>query len=101
LVLLPLLRNGRVMAATTAQKPTRKPVRKRPAPEPVPCHLCPENAATETELVIHLVEEHGGIWTSTNSFGLEDLIIPAPRMAEDDEPVEDPGWVRRLIRRTA
>ena len=85
------------MAATTA----RKPVRKRPAPEPVPCHLCTHSAVTETDLVIHLVEEHGGIWTSTNSFGLDDLIIPAPREAYEAEPAGDAGWVRRLVRRTA
>ena len=85
------------MAATTS----RKPARKRPAPEPVPCHLCPESLANETELVIHLVETHGGIWTSTNSFGLDDLMIPLPRNADDDYSAHEAGWVRRLIRRTA
>ena len=85
------------MAATTS----RKPVRRRPAPEPRPCHLCPESLATETDLVIHLVEEHGGIWTTTNSFGLDDLIIPTPRSTYEDQPAEEPSWVRRLVRRSA
>lgn len=85
------------MAATTA----RKPVRKRPVPDPVPCHLCTLSAATETDLVIHLVEEHGGIWTSTNSFGLDDLIIPAPRDAVEIRLDDEPGWVRRMVRRSA
>jgi hypothetical protein len=84
------------MAATR----TRKPSRKRAAPDPVPCHLCPASAATETDLVIHLVEEHGAVWTSTNSFGLDDLVIPTPRESFEDRPGDDVGWVRRLIRRT-
>ena len=88
------------MAATTTST-TRKPARRRPAPEPLPCRLCPQASPTETDLVIHLVEDHGGIWTSTTSFGLDDLIIPAPRDAADDEPADEVSWVRRLIRRTA
>jgi hypothetical protein len=84
------------MAATT----TRKPARKHAAPAPVACHLCSELAPTETDLLIHLVEVHGGIWTSTNSFGLDDLIIPAPRDAIDDRTGEGSSWVRRLVRRT-
>ena len=84
--------------ATTTRKPV---VRTRPAPDPVACHLCPTEHPDETQLVIHLVEEHGAIWTVTNSFGLEDLMIPAPREHFDDSAAEDPGWVRRLIHRTA
>ncbi len=82
---------------------TRKPVaRSRPAPDPVACHLCPILTEDETDLVIHLVEDHGAIWTVTNSFGLDDLMIPAPREASYDEaPEGDAGWMRRLIRRTA
>jgi hypothetical protein len=85
------------MAATSS----RKPARKRPAPDPVTCHLCPESLATETELVIHLVESHGGIWTSTNSFDLDDLMIPTPRSSDEDQPAHEHNWVRRLIRRSA
>lgn len=84
------------MAATRS----RKPARKRPPPDPVPCHLCSVSAATETDLVIHLVEEHGAIWTSTNSFGLDDLVIPTPRESFDDSPADEAGWIRRLISRS-
>ncbi|MCU1603517.1 MAG: hypothetical protein JWO22_4226 [Frankiales bacterium] len=87
------------MATTTPRKTV---ARRRPAPEPVGCHLCATAHDGETGLVIHLVEDHGAIWTVTNSFGLDDLVIPAPREASyDDAPTDDPGWVRRLIRRTA
>jgi hypothetical protein len=81
--------------------PTATRKARRPAPDPVPCSLCPTEHPTETDLVIHLVEEHDALWTSTNSFGLDDLIIPAPRQSYDDAPAEDPSWVRKLIRRTA
>jgi hypothetical protein len=84
------------MATTTA----RKPVTRKRLPDPVACHLCPQLAATDTDLVIHLVEEHGAVWTSTNSFGLDDLVIPTPRESFEDRPGDDAGWVRRLIRRT-
>ena len=87
------------MATATARKPA---ARKRTVPVPVACHLCPELVATETDLVIHLVEDHGALWTSTNSFGLDDLIIPAPRTAHEDEPVvEEDSWVRRFLKRSA
>jgi hypothetical protein len=58
------------------------------------------SAATETDLVSHLVEEHGAVWTSTNSFGLDDLVIPTPRESFDDRQAEQPSWVRRLISRS-
>ena len=86
---------------TTARKPVSRKRVPQPEPVPVACHLCPELHATDTDLVIHLVEDHGALWTTTNSFGLDDLIIPAPRPAYEDESVEDGSWVRRLIRRTA
>ena len=66
----------------------------------VPCHLCAESTRSETDLVIHLVESHDAVWTSTNSFGLEDLMIPAPREAFHDEiDVEEPGVLRRMLAR--
>ena len=65
------------------------------------CTVCPTQHADETDLVIHLVEDHGAIWTTTNSFGLDDLVIPSPRESYDEEPVEEPGWISRLLHRTA
>jgi hypothetical protein len=73
------------------------PARKqRPA---VPCHLCAESTPSETDLVVHLVENHEAVWASTNSFGLEDLMIPAPREAYHDEVTDEPGVLRRLLAR--
>jgi hypothetical protein len=64
--------------------------------------LCPTEHPSETDLVVHLVDEHAAIWTTTNSFGLQDLMIPAPRESYDDEPeIEEARWFSRLIRRTA
>lgn len=75
--------------------------RRKPTPDPVACTLCPTEHADETGLVIHLVEDHGAIWTTTNSFGLDDLMVPAPRESYDDVPDEEPGWFSRLVSRTA
>jgi hypothetical protein len=63
--------------------------------------VCRAEAQTETDLVIHLVEQHGAVWASTNSFGLEDLMVPPPRQAHDDLSLPDPGGLlRRLLKRT-
>ena len=89
------------MPAATTTKARRAPARRRPAPDPLLCQLCPTEHPTETDLVVHLVDEHAAIWTTTNSFGLQDLMIPAPRESYEDEPEPEVGWFSRLIRRTA
>jgi hypothetical protein len=68
----------------------------------LPCHLCTETTSCEDDLVIHLVESHEAVWSPTNSFGLEDLMVPAPREAYHDEVEEEEhGILRRLlVRRT-
>ena len=67
-----------------------------------PCQHCETVAPSTRDLVIHLVESHDAVWASTNSFELEDLLIPAPRQSyEDDVVLPEPGLLRRLVRRTA
>ena len=74
--------------------------RSRKQPAALPCRVCPTEHAGETDLVIHLVEDHGALWTSTNSFSLDDLVIPAPREAEETPVAEDTGWFSRLLHRS-
>ena len=76
--------------------------RTRTRTTPTPCEHCDTVAPSRRDLVIHLVESHDAVWASTNSFELEDLLIPAPRHACDDEVVlPEVGLLRRLVRRTA
>ena len=82
--------------------PASTTTKKRPAPRSHTCDVCQDALRTETDLMVHLVEQHDAVWTSTNSFALEDLLVPAPREAMDDSPAAaDPGWWQRMVHRVA